>query len=98
MDTEKLQQKPAFCPAGPDPEQRALLARKCEDGVRASVPVWAGAATVAREPRVNSQRAQEARTSSKVSLGYGGGCLFFFFNLLYSDLWQIHRGLCVSDY
>lgn len=23
---------------------------------------------------------------------------FFFFNLLYSDLWQIHRGLCVSDY
>lgn len=23
---------------------------------------------------------------------------FFFLNLLYSDLWQIHRGLCVSDY
>lgn len=38
----------------------------------------AGAATVALEPRVNSQRAQEARISSKVSLGYEGGCLFFF--------------------
>lgn len=63
------------------------------------MPVCAGAATVALEPRVNSQKAQEARTSSKVSLGYGGGCLFFFLlNLLYSDLWQIHRGLCVSDY
>lgn len=23
---------------------------------------------------------------------------FFLLNLLYSDLWQIHRGLCVSDY
>lgn len=61
----------------------------------------AGATTVALESRTNAQRAGKARISPKASLDYGGGCLLFFFfllNLLYSDLLQMHRGLCVSDY
>lgn len=73
-------------------------ARKRKGGVGAAVPACDGATIVAREPRANAQRVGKARTSPKASLHYGGGCPSFLKNLLYSDLLQMHRGLCVSDY
>lgn len=70
--------------------------RKFEDGTRAAASVCAGATTVALEPEVNAQRPQKARTSSE-RLWVMEESAFFFY-LLSSDLLQIHRGLCVSDY
>lgn len=62
------------------------------------MPVCAGAATVALEPRVNSQRAQEAGTSSKVSLGYGGSCFFFliFYTLISGKFTEACMSLIIN--